>query len=147
MCFGAVSIRFKSDLAIIDSTMTSARYIEVLDKYLVDGNCGFNIEKHIFQQDNATCHTSKVTREYFATHRMTVLPWPANSPDLNPIENIWSILKQMVETRVPKTKEHLKTIIKEEWQRIDQVLIKKTIESMPKRIEEVIKNKGNKCDY
>ena len=78
MCWGAVSTRFKSKLAVVTGTMTSERYIDVLQGYLFDGKSKSTIKKMVFQQDGASCHTSKRTREYLASTGVTVLPWPAN---------------------------------------------------------------------
>ena len=147
MCWGAVSTRFKSKLAIVEGTMTSDRYIETLQGYLFNEKSKKSLKKMVFQQDGATCHTAKKSKTFLSASGVTVLTWPANSPDLNPIENIWSILKHEVEIRGVKTKEELINAVEEEWKRLDQEIIKKTIETMRKRIEQVVERGGKKCDY
>lgn len=101
----------------------------------------------IFAQDNAPCHKSKAAIEYFSENRIELLPWPAGSPDLNPIENLWGILKANVAKRFPKTKSQLEQFSVEEWAKIPQEVVKKTILSLPTRISQVIDRNGEKCDY
>jgi transposase len=147
MCWGAISTRFKTKLAIVQGTMTAQRYVDTLQGYLFTGCRGFEARKAVFQQDNASSHTAKLTKLFFESQHLTVLPWPANSPDLNPIENIWAILKQNVERRVVRNKDELVKVVEDEWSKIDQDLIRKTIDSMPKRMTQVIERGGKKCDY
>jgi hypothetical protein len=75
----------------IDSTLDSDLYVEILESELVDTIDYYNLDKEeiIFQQDNAPCHTSKTTMEAFNAIEVNVMDWPAQSPDLNPIENYW----------------------------------------------------------
>ena len=71
----------------------------------------------VFQQDNAPIHTSRMTTEWFSTNNITTIDWPANSPDLNPIENIWKILKDNIQNQkdFPRTVSELKVALKKEW--------------------------------
>jgi transposase len=147
MCWGAVSTRVKSKFAVVVGSMTAQRYVDTLKSYLVQNKSKSTIKKMVFQQDNASCHTAKLTRAFFSEIGLTVLPWPPNSPDLNPIENIWSMLKQSVEKRAVKTKDELIRVVEEEWNRLDINLVRRTIGSMKNRIEQVISRGGLKCDY
>ncbi len=68
----------------------------------------------IFQQDNAKPHSAHITKSWLRRKRVRVLDWPACSPDLSPIENVWRILKRKMRQRRPRTVAHLKTCLQEE---------------------------------
>ncbi len=72
----------------------------------------------IFQQDNAKPHSAHITKSWLRRKRVRVLDWPACSPDLSPIENVWRILKRKMRQRRPRTVAHLKTCLQEEWDKI-----------------------------
>ncbi len=101
----------------------------------------------IFQQDLAPAHTAKSTKSWLNDHGVGVLDWPANSPDLNPIENLWGIVKRKIRNRRPKNADELKATVKETWASIPPQQCHKLITSMPRRIEAVIKAKGAPTKY
>ena len=104
--------------------------------------CG---DRWFFQQDNASIHRAGDTMKWFEENNIEVLDWPALSPDLNPIENIWGILVRQVykDGRQFDNINDLKIAIKQEWNNIDVNILKNLVFSMPNRIFEVIqKNRG-----
>ena len=100
-----------------------------------------------FQKDNAPAHTGWQTRQMLEDIGVRTLPWPAQSPDLNPIEHLWDILGRKVRQRDPINLNHLFTILKEEWDAIPQQQIDHLIESMTRRLGVVIKKRGGHTHY
>ncbi len=101
----------------------------------------------IFQHDLAPAHTAKSTKSWLNDHGVGVLDWPANSPDLNPIENLWSIVKSKMRNKRPKNADELKATVKETWASIPLQECHKLITSTPHQIEAVIKAKGAPIKY
>ncbi|CAJ0924187.1 unnamed protein product [Ranitomeya imitator] len=103
----------------------------------------FGAQQCLFQHDGAPCHKAKVLTKWLMEQNIEILgPWPGNSPDLNRIENLWSIIKRRVNKQKPTNSGKMQALIMQEWTAISQDLVQKLIESMPGRIAEVLKKKG-----
>ncbi len=101
----------------------------------------------IFQQDLAPAHRAKATSTWFKDHGIPVLNWPANSPDLNPIENLWGIVKRKMWYARPNNAEELKATIRATCASITPEQCHRLIVSMPRRIDAVIHAKGAPTKY
>jgi hypothetical protein len=102
-----------------------------------------------FQQDNASTHTCPVSRDTLAAHGIMPMEWPANSPDLNPIETIWQRIKQRLRSRPdpPRRIADLRRMVVEEWNSISLAEIVEIIDTMPERIQAVIEANGGHTKY
>ena len=109
----------------------------------------FSDNSGVFQQDFAPCHKSKVVLNFFKKNKLAMLNWPGNFPDLNPIENLWSIIKtRLGETDCATKKKLIKAIIKI-WYHDTKMSnnFRNLVDSMPQRVQEVLKNKGGHTIY
>ncbi len=127
-------------------TMNGERYQKVLEDHLLPFMV-IHRSTH-FLQDGAPCHASKRIKDFLTDKPFKVIDWPGNSPDLNPIDNAWNFMKNKLRTQdissVPKLKE---AILKMWTQDICTEYLSSLSNSMPKRIEAVIKNHGNMTKY
>jgi len=109
-----------------------------------------NPKKFILMQDGATCHTSKQNMAFIRASGIGLWEtrWPGNSPDLNPIENLWSILKESAyKEPKPKTREELITRFQKSWKNLSPGLLEKSAQSFKDRVEKMMAADGGHTKY
>ncbi len=142
MIWAAISSAGVGPRCFLKSTVNAAIYQEILEHFMLpSADKLYGDADFIFQQDLAPAHTAKGTESWFNDHAVTVLDWPANSPDLNLIENLWGIVNRKMRDTRPNNADDLKATVKETWASIPPQQCHKLITSMPHRIEAVIKAK------
>jgi len=152
MVWGFITIDGPGELFFVEGMMNSEKYVNMLKTVLIPNvHRYFNRRQQwIFQQDSAPCHTSKYTMEFLRSQGFRVLRWAGNSPDVNPIENVWNVLKMEVSANHNcKNKSELIAAIKHEWEnseKVKQAAIKAML-SMPQRIKDVKDAKGFATRY
>lgn len=145
MVWGAFSFNGVANLAIISGRQKSEDYQRTLEEHLLPYAEDLGGAKFIFQQDNASIHSSNSTKAWFLKKNITVMKWPARSPDLNPIENLWGIMSRRVYTHNKQFESvnELKKAILNCWFTLEPELLQNLIQSMKHRVFDVINNNGN----
>ncbi|KAG8843994.1 hypothetical protein FRC20_003666 [Serendipita sp. 405] len=151
MVWGGMSVKGVGKMCVIDGIMDAQKYIKILDQNLLAMACDHWMLRggFIFQQDGDPKHTSATARNWFEDNQINVLKWPAQSPDLNPIEHLWDHLKRRLNSyeNHPTSIHELEHRIKKEWNSIDPEVCQKLIASIPERLEAVIRAKGGNTKY
>jgi len=99
-------------------------------------------EKYAYQCDLTPWDTSNMVKEQIRNLKINMLEWPPNSPDINVIEELWSIIDKRLALKSINTKEELQKCLQEEWDEISITLCQALVDSMPERIEKCLKAKG-----
>jgi transposase len=134
-------------IKVYDGTINGTRYIDILTENLLPLIKQNSTRTLMFQQDNATCHVCKISKTFFNNNNIQLMFWPANSPDLNPIENVWNLIKNKLKYVYFNTKSDMingiQTVIKE----LDKNITNNLISTMQNRINALFKNNFDSIDY
>lgn len=135
----------------LDGPLKKELYLEILGDELSQSLelLGMDEEEVIFQQDNASAHKAKVCLNWLNDHGIELLEWPANSPDLNPIENLWAEMKRHLGEyeNPPGGILELWERVQDVWDRFRKDYCQKLIESMPRHMALVLERKGKAIPY
>ena len=101
----------------------------------------------MYKEILVTKHTTKLTKKWFENNGISTLNWPSQSPDLNPIENLWNTLKVKVHKQNPQNIKRLEELGKEEWGKVTLDQCAKLVANYRKRLEAVKQNRGYATEY
>lgn len=141
--WGCIAYNGIGNLHFIEGNMDKMMYLNILRTNLSDCVRTLKLSSsYKFYQDNDPKHKSYVAREWLLYNTPKTLETPPQSPDLNPIENIWKLIKQRIQKQHIYTKVALENLLKTEWQNIDREYIRNLVDSVPERLRNVIKHNG-----
>ncbi|KAL1925108.1 uncharacterized protein VTP21DRAFT_4762 [Calcarisporiella thermophila] len=127
-------------------TLDAKLYPQILDDELMATIKWYNLDKKeiIFQHDNDSKHKAKLVERWFQSMQIQVLDWPSQSPDFNPIEHLWDEVKRRLRDRLPQIsgKDGLWEKVKTVWESLTKDDCVTSINTMPRRIQEVINARG-----
>lgn len=149
MVWAGIGFKNRTKIEFCSKNMNSEEYQDILKKHILNKGGNLAGPGWIFQQDNASIHSSKSTKQWFVTKKIRVLGWPAKSPDLNIIENLWGTLSRKVyaEGRQYQTVEELKSAIVKHWGEITKEEVHNLYQSLESRIFELITKHGGCTHY
>ena len=149
MVWGAISSSGRLHLICMEEKITAESYTDMLE------NDFFNMveedlpENFLWMHDNAPPHVANKTKEFLERKGIVSLTWPPMSPDLNPIENVWSLLQKEVykEKKVYKNTTDLWEAIIAAWHALSAETFQNLYNSMPVRMIKVIEEKGERIKF
>ena len=146
MVWEGISKNAWTDLVTVAGTLTAVRCCQqIVTPYILPFNRRHNAT---LQQENARCHTARYTMDLLQRNNVNVLDWPAQSPDLSPIEHMWDMLGRRVrKSHDVNSLADLDRALHQEWRQIPVQDVNKLMNSMRKRCEAVIAARGGHTRY
>lgn len=150
MVWAGISLLGTTELVILDEgTVTAESYVEMVIRPVVIPFSQRVGDGFVLMQDNARPHTARITQAALSDANISLLPWPAKSPDLNSIEHLWDQLKRSLKENHShvNTKQELINALKACWERIPEQNVTHLIESVPDRLIQCIPSRGGPTPY
>ncbi len=152
MVWGIFSWHTLGPLVPIEHSINATAYLSIVaDHVHLFMTTVYTSSDDYFQQDNAPCHKAQIISDWFIEHdnEFTLLKWPPQSPDLNPIEHLWDVVEQRFRIMdvQPTNLQQLREAIMSIWTEISEECVQHLVESMPRRIKAVLKAKGGTTRY
>ena len=150
MFWGCFSYGAPGRLHICEGMMDQKEYCKVIEHRVIPELAQrFPNGDGILQHDKAPCHMAKSVTKKLHDSQIPVLAWPANSPDVAPIENLWQIVKEKLTKIDTTTKPKLIRAVLDVWNHDESIVrsCEKLVESMPNRVKALIKAKGGHIHY
>ncbi|GBM79126.1 hypothetical protein AVEN_256242-1 [Araneus ventricosus] len=137
-------------VVVVEQTMKAANYLNAIADQL-HPYMAFVFPNGIFQQDNSPCHKARIVLEWFEEHidEFHLISWPPNSPDFNPMENIWDVMEQQLTAQTPPCL-NISTLCDrclDIWYNLSPAKYQKLVTSMLRRVAAVLKAKGGTTRY
>ena len=143
--WGIIGIGVKKLIVLQCARVTALTYIS---ECLRPSLAILSAPNRVFMQDGAKAHTANLTTQWLADNHVDVLQgWPARSPDLNPIENVWALLAANVSLRSPTCIDEVRQYVVEEWEAIPQRTIDCFVRSYVKKIKACHAARGGHFKY
>lgn len=145
MVWGGIWYNGRTELGIVDGKINYKKYIQILQQYLLPSMPSSN--HFLFQHDNAKPHQKIEVMLFLRDYAVRLLdPYPAHSPDFNPIEHVWSWMVQYVKQQCPTDNGTLIEAVQSAWTAIPQSIIQAYIDDLPTRLKAVYDNGGARLD-
>ncbi|CAK9829647.1 Transposable element Tcb2 transposase [Anthophora retusa] len=148
--WGCFNVRGFGTLCLFTDNLNAIKMKEIYQRGLLTStNKWFNKygEDWILQEGNDPKHRSRLCTEWKTANGIVTLDWPSQSPDANPIENVWALMKQKLQGKRLHSVKSLSNQIRQIWRSLPVSYAERLVESMPKRCEAIIANAGDWTHY
>nr|KAG5712553.1 hypothetical protein BaRGS_011527 [Batillaria attramentaria] len=149
MVWGGFHLHGRTPLYLIRGNLTGVRYRDEIVRPIIIPTLRAMGRGSCLQDDNATPHRAVVVRDFLQRQQVVRMDWPARSPDLAPIENLWDILgRRVVDNHThPTDAAQLFQFLQQEWHAIPQQMLQNLVHSMRQRVVDCLAANGGHTSY